>query len=68
MLPVIVLPTWIGARLYRRISEVMFRRVVLWLLIASGVTLLVAAGARPFELGRRRFSARPGEPRPSFRC
>jgi uncharacterized protein len=43
MLPIIVLPTWAGARLYRRVSEGVFRRVVLWLLVGSGVTLLAAA-------------------------
>ncbi len=32
MLPAIVLPTWLGTRLYRHISEAAFRRVILLLL------------------------------------
>lgn len=40
MFPAILLPTFVGARLYRRINEVHFRRLVLALLLLSGVVLL----------------------------
>jgi uncharacterized protein len=39
-LPVTALSAWIGARLYRRASDTLFRRVVLLLLLASGLVLL----------------------------
>lgn len=41
--PAMVLPAWAGARLYRRVSPPMFRRLVLGLLTASGVALLAAS-------------------------
>lgn len=40
-LPVTLLGAWIGTRLYAQISQQAFRRTVLALLLASGVTLLV---------------------------
>lgn len=40
MLPAILLPTWLGARLYRRIDEETFRRLVLGLLLVSGCVLV----------------------------
>jgi len=40
MFPAILVPTFLGARLYRRINAVAFRRIVLGLLLASGVVLL----------------------------
>jgi uncharacterized membrane protein YfcA len=40
MLPAIVVPTWLGARLYRRISETAFRRLILALLLVSGCVLV----------------------------
>jgi uncharacterized protein len=40
MLPAIVLPTWLGAKLYHRISEAAFRRLVLVLLLVSGCVLV----------------------------
>jgi uncharacterized membrane protein YfcA len=40
MLPAILLPTWLGARLYDRISEAMFRTLVLALLLISGCVLV----------------------------
>jgi uncharacterized membrane protein YfcA len=40
-LPMTVLGAWIGVRTYRRVSERMFRRVVLWLLLVSGAVLIV---------------------------
>ena len=40
MLPAILLPTWLGSRLYSRLSDVAFRRVVLVLLLISGCVLV----------------------------
>jgi uncharacterized protein len=40
MLPAILLPTWLGARLYQRISEAAFRHLVLGLLLVSGCVLV----------------------------
>jgi uncharacterized membrane protein YfcA len=40
MFPAIIIPTFVGARLYQRINEVVFRRIVLGLLLLSGVVLL----------------------------
>jgi uncharacterized membrane protein YfcA len=40
MFPAILIPTLIGARVYTRINAVVFRRLVLGLLLASGVVLL----------------------------
>lgn len=40
VLPAMLLPALIGMRVYIGISEVAFRRIVLWLLTASGVALL----------------------------
>jgi uncharacterized membrane protein YfcA len=48
MLPAIAVPAWIGARLYQRIDERLFRRIVLVLLLLSGVLLLAST-----VLGRR---------------
>ena len=39
-LPAVLLGSWTGVALYRRLSEVNFRRAVLILLIVSGVSLL----------------------------
>ncbi len=41
-LPGTLLGAWLGARTYGRIDERQFRLLVLWLLLASGVTLTVA--------------------------
>jgi uncharacterized membrane protein YfcA len=41
--PAMVIPGWLGARLYRRISPAAFRRLVLGLLTASGVVMLGAS-------------------------
>ncbi|WP_204316132.1 hypothetical protein, partial [Serratia marcescens] len=41
--PAMLIPTLLGARLYHRVSEATFRRIVLSLLAASGVALLVSA-------------------------
>ena len=43
VLPAMLVPTLIGLRLYARISEMAFRRVVLGLLFLTGIALLVAA-------------------------
>jgi uncharacterized protein len=43
MLPAIVLPVWLGARLYARIDERTFRRIVTVLLLLSGVLLLASS-------------------------
>jgi uncharacterized membrane protein YfcA len=42
VLPAMIVPTLIGARLYTRFSDVAFRRLILALLTVSGVVLLVA--------------------------
>ena len=42
MVPAIILPTFVGARLYKRINAAAFRNVVLGLLLLSGVVLLVS--------------------------
>ncbi len=44
--PTLVVPCLIGARLYSRVSEIQFRRMVLGLLFLSGIGLLAASGAR----------------------
>jgi uncharacterized protein len=40
-LPVLLVGTWTGLRLYGRLDEAQFRKVVLVLLLISGVVLLV---------------------------
>ena len=40
MLPAVLLPTWLGIKLYRRLSEILFRRMLLGLLLISGLVLL----------------------------
>lgn len=44
----IVLPSWIGARFYRGLSETGFRRVVLVLLTAAGAAMLLSALPKVF--------------------
>ncbi len=41
-LPALALGTWVGFRLYGRIDEEGFRRIVLWLLLAAGLLLIVS--------------------------
>jgi len=41
--PAMLLPTWLGTRLYIGISEARFRQLVLGLLTLSGVAMLAAA-------------------------
>ncbi len=45
-LPAMVVPSLLGYQLYRRFSEIMFRRVVLGLLTVSGAVLVVTSVAR----------------------
>ncbi|HEX9464375.1 MAG TPA: sulfite exporter TauE/SafE family protein [Alphaproteobacteria bacterium] len=40
-IPAMALGVWLGLRLYSRISEAQFRRLVLWLLLASGTSLVL---------------------------
>jgi uncharacterized membrane protein YfcA len=40
MLPALLVPTWLGAKLYGRISEPAFRRLILVLLLVSGCVLV----------------------------
>ncbi|MBM3598294.1 MAG: sulfite exporter TauE/SafE family protein [Alphaproteobacteria bacterium] len=40
-LPALGAGGWLGIRLYRRVDEVQFRRIVLWLLLISGGVLLL---------------------------
>jgi uncharacterized membrane protein YfcA len=42
MLPALIIPTVVGAKLYKRIDAVAFRKIVLGLLLLSGVVLLVS--------------------------
>jgi uncharacterized membrane protein YfcA len=46
VLPSMLIPTFLGTRVYLGISEAAFRRVVLLLLTASGVALLGSALAK----------------------
>ena len=41
-LPATLIGSWLGARAYRRLSDLHFDRVVLFLLLASGVSLLAS--------------------------
>jgi uncharacterized membrane protein YfcA len=47
--PAMLIPAWIGASLYHRISEQVFQRIVLILLLLSGLALLYAS-ARTMKL------------------
>jgi uncharacterized membrane protein YfcA len=40
-LPALLAGTWLGLKLFGRLDEAMFRKVVLALLLASGVVLIV---------------------------
>ena len=40
-LPALVLGTWVGLKLFGRLNEAGFRKTVLLLLLASGVTLVI---------------------------
>jgi len=41
-LPVLLAGTWLGLKLYGRLDEAGFRRVVLWLLLISGILLIAS--------------------------
>lgn len=43
-LPMIVAGVWLGIKLYDRLDETLFRRVVLGILLLSGLTLFVSGG------------------------
>jgi hypothetical protein len=45
MVPALLAPTVAGFLLYRRVSDLMFRRVVLGLLTVSGAVLIVTSVA-----------------------
>ncbi len=40
-LPALLVGAWLGLRLYARVDEKQFRNIVLWLLLASGISLFV---------------------------
>ena len=42
-LPLVLAGTWIGLKLYGRVDDTGFRRIVLLLLLASGISLIVPA-------------------------
>lgn len=42
-LPALIVGTWLGWQLYGRLDEASFRKIVMWLLLASGVTLVINA-------------------------
>jgi uncharacterized membrane protein YfcA len=44
ILPAVLIPTWLGTKLYARIDERTFRRVILVLLSLSGAVLLISVG------------------------
>jgi uncharacterized membrane protein YfcA len=46
-LPAALLGTWLGLKLYGTLDEARFRRIVLFLLLLSGLTLLPAAFVIP---------------------
>ena len=41
--PAMLIPALIGAKLYKKVSEAAFRRIVLGLLAVSGVVLIASA-------------------------
>jgi hypothetical protein len=43
-LPALIAGTWAGFMLYGRLDEAGFRRIVLILLLASGIPLIVSSG------------------------
>ena len=43
-LPALVAGVWLGLKIYARLDEVLFRRVVLGILLVSGITLLFSGG------------------------
>ena len=55
--PVMLAGAWVGLQLYGKLDEVAFRKVVLWLLLFSGVSLVVpsimSAGELAHAMGAR---------------
>jgi uncharacterized membrane protein YfcA len=43
-LPALLAGLWLGFRLYGRLDDAVFRKLILWLLLASGLALIVAHG------------------------
>jgi hypothetical protein len=43
-LPALLAGLWLGFRLYGRLDDAAFRKLILWLLLASGLALIVAHG------------------------
>lgn len=43
-IPALVAGVWLGLKLYSRLDEILFRRVVLGILLISGITLLFSGG------------------------
>src|SRR4030095_4367595 len=52
-LPVLLAGTWLGLKLYGRIDEAGFRKLVLTLLLASGIALLLSLQPIHFAPGSR---------------
>jgi uncharacterized membrane protein YfcA len=44
-LPALAAGLWIGLKLYGRLDDVAFRKVILWLLLLSGIVLLIPAAS-----------------------
>ena len=42
LLPVFMLSTWIGSRLFRKSSELLFRRIALGVLLVAGIYALLS--------------------------
>ena len=51
VLPALVVPSLLGARVYKRLNQVTFRRVVLTLLFGAGLAMIAAS--LPAALGRQ---------------
>ncbi|MBT6094849.1 MAG: sulfite exporter TauE/SafE family protein [Rhodospirillaceae bacterium] len=43
-LPALLLGVWLGLKIYRHLDEILFRRVVLGILLVSGIALLISTG------------------------
>ena len=42
-LPALIAGLWVGMKLYGRLDDAAFRKVILWLLLLSGLVLLIPA-------------------------
>ena len=52
-LPILLAGTWLGLRLYGRVDDAGFRRIVLALLFASGVALIFSLRQTDLQWGTR---------------